>query len=170
MSPGGQPLAGFDQRLVAYLLDGLILGAISMVFILPLYFCLIFLVVAPIATVNGEPVDDATGARTALGVIGVVFLMLALSLVLMYIYEVELALRNGGQTYGKKIAKIRIVPLDPTETLTRRHLTLRFFATYGMNLVPGLGLVDGLFQLWDKPYQQCLHDKAAKTVVVRLTP
>jgi hypothetical protein len=29
--------------------------------------------------------------------------------------------------------------------------------------------VDGLWQLWDKPFQQCLHDKAAGTVVVKLT-
>jgi Predicted membrane protein/domain len=169
LSPGGQPLAGFDKRLIAYLLDGLILGAISMVFVLPLYFCLIFLVVAPIATVNGEAVDSTAGAGIAFGTIAVVFLMLGLSLVIVYIYEVELALRNGGQTYGKKIANIRIVPLDPTETLTRRHLAVRFLARFGMNWVPGLGLVDGLYQLWDKPYQQCLHDKAAKTVVVRLT-
>jgi len=29
--------------------------------------------------------------------------------------------------------------------------------------------VDGLWQLWDKPFQQCLHDKAAGTVGVKLT-
>jgi hypothetical protein len=34
--------------------------------------------------------------------------------------------------------------------------------------IPFLGLIDGLWQLWDKPLQQCLHDKAAQTVVVKL--
>ena len=27
--------------------------------------------------------------------------------------------------------------------------------------------LDGLWQLWDKPLRQCLHDKAADTVVVK---
>ena len=29
--------------------------------------------------------------------------------------------------------------------------------------------VDGLWQLWDKPYLQTLHDKAAQTVVVKVS-
>jgi uncharacterized RDD family membrane protein YckC len=170
MSPGGQPLAEFDKRLVAYLLDVLILGAVNSVIVLPLYFCLVLLVLRPIVTINGEVVDGATGAQVALGLVAIVLVVLVLTLTIAYIYQVELALRAGGQTYGKRIAKIRIVPLNPAETLTRRHLALRFFAQVGMGYVPGLGLVDGLYQLWDKPYQQCLHDKAARTVVVRLTP
>ena len=34
--------------------------------------------------------------------------------------------------------------------------------------MPFLSYVDGLWQLWDKPYQQTLHDKAAKTVVIKV--
>ncbi|MEU3454082.1 hypothetical protein ABZ671_10820 [Micromonospora sp. NPDC006766] len=29
---------------------------------------------------------------------------------------------------------------------------------------------DGFWQLWDKPWQQCLHDKFAGTVVVKVAP
>jgi hypothetical protein len=35
--------------------------------------------------------------------------------------------------------------------------------------VPFLPYLDGLWQLWDKPYQQTLHDKAAKTVVIKVS-
>ena len=35
-------------------------------------------------------------------------------------------------------------------------------------VVPFLSWLDGLWQLWDKPYQQCLHDKVAQTVVVKV--
>jgi len=34
--------------------------------------------------------------------------------------------------------------------------------------VPGLNWIDGLWQLWDKPYRQCLHDKFAETLVIKL--
>jgi hypothetical protein len=33
-----------------------------------------------------------------------------------------------------------------------------------------VGLLDPLWCLWDKPYRQCLHDKPAKTVVVKVDP
>ena len=34
-------------------------------------------------------------------------------------------------------------------------------------VVPFFNWIDGLWQLWDKPFQQCLHDKAVTSVVVR---
>jgi hypothetical protein len=36
-------------------------------------------------------------------------------------------------------------------------------------LRPVLQLPRRLWQLWDKPYQQTLHDKAAQTVVVKVS-
>jgi hypothetical protein len=35
-------------------------------------------------------------------------------------------------------------------------------------IIPFWRWIDGLWQLWDKPYQQCLHDKFARTVVVKV--
>lgn len=169
MSPGGQPLAEFDKRLVAYLLDGLILGGVSLLIVVPLAICGFLFLLPPITTVNGEVVDGAVGFRVVATTLGLWAGMLVLSLAISYAYYVELVLRTGGQTVGKRIMKIRIVPLDPAETLTRRHLGLRFLVQAAMGSV-ALTLLDGLWQLWDKPYQQCLHDKAARTVVVRLTP
>jgi len=168
-SPGGEPLAEFDKRLLAYVIDGLILGGASTVLLVPLYLCGIILLLRPVTTINGEVVGDSAGSTLVLGLLGMWLLLVVLALILSYVYHVELAWRAGGQTYGKRIAKVRVTPLNPAEPLTRRHLAIRIAAQLGLGLVPGLSLVDGLTQLWDKPYRQCLHDKAAKTVVVRLS-
>jgi hypothetical protein len=34
--------------------------------------------------------------------------------------------------------------------------------------VPFFNLLDGLWMLWDKPYLQALHDKAADTAVIKV--
>ena len=164
-SPAGEPLAPFDKRLVAHIIDSLIVGGVAAVIVIPIYVCSIFLVFRTSVGTNGEITSTSS---FLFGFAGIFLAIIVLSALLTYVYYVELALRGGGQTFGKRTMKIRIVPLEPGVALTRRHLALRFLATYGMSLVPGLQWVDGLFQLWDKPYQQCLHDKAAKTVVVRL--
>ena len=36
--------------------------------------------------------------------------------------------------------------------------------------MPFFSYLDGLWQLWDKPFLQTLHDKAAQTVVVKVWP
>jgi len=169
VSPAGAPLADFEKRLLGYVIDYAIQLAVQLVLVIPLWLLVISSAVRTQATVaNGEVVDSAS----FLGLIGLIFVAaiaaIVLGLAFGYLYNVEFALRQNGQTVGKRVAKVRIVPLDPNETLTRRHLTYRFLAEFGLRLVGVLAWIDGLWQLWDKPYRQCLHDKAAKTVVVRL--
>ncbi len=38
----------------------------------------------------------------------------------------------------------------------------------GQTAGTGIFRVDGLRQLWDKPQQQCLHDKVPSTLVIKL--
>jgi len=167
-SPAGYPLAEWIQRGVARLIDGLIVGGISSVILIPVYIYVVLSVIPPITTINGEPVAEINPFAIIgpmLGLIGFVFL---LSFILNYVYEVELLVRGGGQTIGKRIMKIKVIPVDPAQTLTRGHAVRRMLAQFGLGLVPGLGLVNVLFPLWDKPYQQALHDKFAKTLVIKL--
>jgi uncharacterized RDD family membrane protein YckC len=165
VSPGGYPLADFGQRLAARIIDGLIVGAVAMVVLIPAYIYFAFAVIGPSVTVDGEVVDP--GPEIVLPLLGFIAFVFVFSLVLAYVYEVEIMFRTG-QTPGKRIMKIRIIPVDPAQTLTRGHAVRRFLVIQGANLVPGLSWVDGLFQLWDKPYRQCLHDKFAKTLVIKL--
>lgn len=93
--------------------------------------------------------------------------LLVVAMALYYVYYVELMFRSG-QTVGKKVMSLRVVPLDPAGTLTRAMAARRYLVQIvAGTLLPGLVYLDGLWQLWDKPYQQCLHDKAADTVVVK---
>jgi uncharacterized RDD family membrane protein YckC len=91
-----------------------------------------------------------------------------LMLVLYYVYDVEMMFRSG-QTFGKKLMKIKVVPLDPAATLTRAAAAKRYGVEFVAGMfVPFFSYVDGFWQLWDKPYQQTLHDKAAGTIVIKV--
>lgn len=79
-------------------------------------------------------------------------------------------LTTRGQTFGKRWMKIRVAMLqDGTNPAGQPGWTRA--AVYALPpIVPCCGslfwLVNVLWCLWDQPYHQCLHDKAAKTVVV----
>ncbi|MEV4416637.1 RDD family protein [Catellatospora sp. NPDC049609] len=174
LAPNGLPLASFGDRLLAFLLDGLIAGVISMVVTLPASFIWIFSFVATIEEsagdydVYGQPVPP-----DFLALFGPMMIFFAVvfgfTLVFTYLYYVEYQLRKGGQTVGKKALKIRIVMANPAEALTRGALTKRWAVERVVGLfVPFFSYLDGFWQLWDKPLQQCLHDKAARTVVVKV--
>ena len=88
----------------------------------------------------------------------------------LYLYHVEYLLRSGGQTLGKKALKLRVVPLDPNAVLNRSMAGKRYLAEFvGGMVIPVFSYVDGLWQLWDKPFRQTLHDKFAQTVVIKVT-
>ncbi|MDF3292931.1 RDD family protein [Streptomyces silvisoli] len=79
-------------------------------------------------------------------------------------------LTTRGQTFGKQFMKIRVAMLD-NGALPAGQPGWTRAAVYALPpIVPCCGslfwLVNVLWLLWDKPYQQALHDKAAKTVVV----
>ncbi|GAA3737342.1 hypothetical protein GCM10022225_20190 [Plantactinospora mayteni] len=169
VSPSGQPLASFVDRLLAYLIDAAILGGTMMVIMIPA-FVVFFLTVGRDFFTVPDP-DSYVVEPDPLGFL-VPFLLLEAALLVVafaiqYLYQVELTKRTG-QTVGKRVMKIKIVPLDPAGSIGRAPLARRYLVQAGGGLVPGLSYIDGLWQLWDKPYQQCLHDKFARTVVVKV--
>ena len=166
LSPGGHRLAEFTDRLVARLIDGLILGVISVAIILPGYLAVFFTIVDPTTFEPDGTVDEPFGLIVALlALTGAVILV---GLLLAYLYEVEAMFRTG-QTIGKRVMKIQVIPVDPARTLTRGLAAKRFLVQHvAAAVVPGLNWIDGLWQLWDKPYRQCLHDKFATTLVIKL--
>ncbi|HEU4425791.1 MAG TPA: RDD family protein [Pilimelia sp.] len=165
LSPGGQPLASFADRLLAYLVDVAVLTGVLLVFAIPAFVVLFVFVLLP----------DAAAAQTEPDVWAVfVFVLLfelalvLLSLIFTYVYYVEMMI-GTGQTLGKKVMKIRIVPLDPAATLNRAMAAKRYLVhVVAGTFLPFFSYLDGFWQLWDKPFQQCLHDKFAETVVVKV--
>ncbi len=173
LSPAGQPLASFGDRLLAWLIDTALATVVVMVLFMPVFLVLWWRMFREVTRTNPdgtlvEP-DPATFLTDfflplLLFEIGIFVVLLGL----YWLYHVEY-LKRGGQTLGKKIMKLRVVPLDPTRTLDRRMAGRRWLVQYlACSLVPGLSYADGFWQLWDKPWQQCLHDKFAATVVVKV--
>ncbi|MEV4491621.1 RDD family protein [Micromonospora coxensis] len=171
LAPNGQPLASFGDRLLAALIDGAIMGGVAAVLAVPAV--LIFVMVMmpdltatnPDGTLASDPFTDFLLPLLALEA-GLFALIFALT----YVYQVEMTLRTG-QTVGKRVMKLKIVPFDPTVALARGVLAKRWLAhQVGGSFIPGFSYLDGLWQLWDKPWQQCLHDKFARTVVVKVAP
>jgi len=174
LSPGGAPLADFGSRLAAYLIDSLILGGIALVIALPVFFIVFFNRMSDLIDAT-DPYTGNVDSSTFftdffLPILLVELGLILLMLVIYYFYTVEMLLRSG-QTLGKKAMKIRVVPIDPAATLTRGMATKRYLIEYAVAaLVPFFSYLDGFWQLWDKPYQQTLHDKVAKTVVIKVFP
>ncbi|MFC4019815.1 RDD family protein [Micromonospora sp. GCM10011542] len=171
LSPGGQPLASFADRLLAALIDTAVFMGLGIVLAVPAMIIMMVVILPDLVRVkpDGTVVQPDLLNDFLLPFLWIELAILAISLVAAYVYHVEMMFRTG-QTYGKKAMKLRIVPLDPTRTLDRRAAVKRFLVQNVASLVlPGLSYLDGLWQLWDKPWQQCLHDKFAETVVVKVS-
>ncbi|GHF45522.1 MULTISPECIES: RDD family protein [Streptomyces] len=143
---GMPPLANRFKRLVARIIDGLIVGVpITAIF--------------SAATRGWDPTQD-NGKTSGLGI---------LIAVVYFVYE-GLMLTSRGQTLGKMAMKIRVGMLDNGAVPAGSAGWTRA-AVYNLpEIVPCCGflfwLINVLWCTWDQPYHQCIHDKAAKTVVV----
>ncbi|MEH0841330.1 RDD family protein [Micromonospora sp. CPCC 205711] len=176
--PHGLPLAGYGARLAAKLID----------------FGLVFLLNA---AVNGwfvwryvrelRPALDEAWRRVSTNdtttaplpppgeqAAWLLIAILTIATALWFAYEVP-SMAANGQTFGKRIMRIRAVPLEADQPLGFGRATRRW-STMGLPTLLwyccGLGLllqlVDAVSALFDHPLRQALHDKRARTVVVEL--
>jgi uncharacterized RDD family membrane protein YckC len=147
---GMAPLAGYGQRFLARLLDSAVLVAFDV------------LVAAAVLRGSLRHPDDAPYGRQVL--VGV------LTFLLFFAYEGAMTAARG-QTLGKMALRIRAARLaDGAIPGTAGWGRAAVYALPGMLSAflvgPLFWLVNVLWCTWDRPYRQCLHDKAAKTVVV----
>ncbi|MFY1689404.1 RDD family protein [Plantactinospora sp. WMMB782] len=105
---------------------------------------------------------------------GLQVVILLIAVALWFAYEVP-SVANTGQTFGKRVMRIKVVPLAETEQLGFG----RSFRRWNLLGLPvflwsccGIGfliqLVDCALAFFDRPLRQSLHDKRGQTVVVRL--
>jgi uncharacterized RDD family membrane protein YckC len=154
-APDGRPLAGPGERFIAKFLDGILVFAGLIVGFMPFLF-LMYVV----------PQDGPLPAVVA--IIGGVLVFFGVP----YLYDVEYAFRTNGQTLGKRVMKITVIPLEPGAPLTRGAMAKRWVVTMVFNILTNcyVGFLDPLWLLWDKPYRQALHDKWPRTTVIKLPP
>ncbi|RSN51831.1 hypothetical protein DMH12_21100 [Streptomyces sp. WAC 04229] len=102
---------------------------------------------------------DAGGGETAQAVlVG----WLALSFLIYF----PVCVAEFGSTLGKRICKVRVVDRESGLNIGFWRALLREVCWPAFSLVPVLGLLNSLWCCWDRPYQQCLHDKLAETVAI----
>ncbi|MCC9308933.1 RDD family protein [Kitasatospora sp. RB6PN24] len=139
--PGSRQLAGAADRFLARLIDGAIL-------LVPVVLIQVLL-------------------STAIGV----WLAAVVDAAIYFGYEALMLLTQGQQSIGKKAMKLRVVDAAHGGRPTDNQLLARtavFALPQAVYCIGSLfALVNVLSLTWDKPLQQCFHDKAGKTVVVK---
>jgi uncharacterized RDD family membrane protein YckC len=164
VGPGGTPLAEPWQRLVAYLLDSLIVGAVLLIPVLLLFAALFAVFFTSIQA--GSPPGAAE--ILLLEVVGFA-IILPLQIIASYVYYVRMC-HKTGQTVGKRVMKIRVVRAVDGGAIDLRVAKRRWIVQHVSAVVAFyFNLADALWLLWDQPYRQCLHDKCAETLVVQVT-
>lgn len=154
--------AGLGRRLAARLVDSVVLGAVTAVAAVPLGVKAADHVDEKIdaAKRSGQTVTvwllDGTTA-TCLGIV------LAVLLLFGVVYE-ALPTARWGRTLGKKLCGLQVRDIEAHEP-PAFGAALRRWLVYS---VPGLlliGVVGVVWCLFDRPWHQCWHDKAAHTFV-----
>ncbi|MGR4880651.1 RDD family protein [Streptomyces sp. LARHCF249] len=166
---GMPPLGDIGKRVVARIIDGLIVTA-------PFFLITLFAFwLIGIAWPTDDPYTGEMQMSDAASTwLGVAFLLWALIWFVAYIAYDWFLTRKSGQTLGKKAMSLRVAVLNdgslpPSNVALGRAATLWLPCLLPCCLGPVWWIVVLISILVDKPYQQGLHDKAAKTVVVRST-
>ncbi|WP_405781785.1 RDD family protein [Streptomyces sp. NBC_01378] len=154
--------AGLGKRLAARLIDSVVLGAVTAVAAVPLGTKAIDHIDGKIdaAKASGREatvwlLDGTTGAY--LGIV------LAVLLVAGVLYE-ALPTAKWGRTLGKKVCGLQVRDIEEHEAPTF-GAALRRWLVYSVTGLLAIGVLGVLWCLFDRPWRQCWHDKAARTFV-----
>jgi uncharacterized RDD family membrane protein YckC len=160
--PGGPPYSEWWKRVVAAIIDGLIITIPGS----------ILLALLGLGTFAGAEItcDPNTGVCTTDAGPGVFIGFLVSMLVYAAIaigYQVYFNGGEKGQTVGKMAMKIRVRDDATGGPIGYGKAFLRWLVGWALGIFTcGIGLlIDLLFPLWD-PKRQTLHDKAANSVVI----
>ena len=151
----GLAKAGRAQRLLAILIDSMVIGvpAMFLAIALPAY-------QAYVERAGGQPAISNGALIGAMAVFGI--------FVIGYVAYQFYWIWKNGQTLGKKIMKIKIVRVDGSRASFPRIFFLRAMLPGVFGVIPVLGilfsLTDALF-IFGEP-QRCVHDYLADTIVV----
>jgi uncharacterized RDD family membrane protein YckC len=157
------PLAPWWKRLVALIIDGLILGLGSVMLVLAIG------IIADLARNHQAPTSTTSTTGGGAVVIGFVVLWL-LSCIPLAIYYGIMNGSRRGQTVGKMALSIAVRDARTGAKLGFWRAVGRFAITAVFILLLYVPyLVDSLAPLWDKR-RQAWHDKVVHSVVVDLKP
>ncbi len=157
----GRPLAEWWKRVVAAIIDGIIIS-------IPFYILTAIFSVGISSTVECDPVTGICEGGG--GFIAGFFISWLIFMVLAIAYYVYFHGNEKGQTPGKMIMKIQVRDEATGGPLGYGKAALRWLVAGALGFLCGIGsLLDALWPLWD-PKRQALHDKAVSTVVIDVGP
>jgi uncharacterized RDD family membrane protein YckC len=161
------PLAPWGTRAAARILDSVIEGVIAMPFVLWLVWPSLQRFIDAVPTDGSQPSQAVMSALES-DLLAASTTITVISVVVSFLYQVPQN-KAWGRTLGKRALGIRIRPLVADVPLAWWQVLARWAFFEACSVVAGglLLFVDVLWPLWDKPWQQALHDKAARTIVVR---
>ncbi|MFF3768456.1 RDD family protein [Streptomyces sp. NPDC001922] len=154
--------AALGRRFAARLIDTVLLGGAVAAAAVPL----ISLALGHIddklekARLTGETVTVWLVDGTTAGYFGAV---LGVLLVAGVLYE-ALPVAKWGRTVGKRLCGVQVLDIETHDTPSF-GAALRRWLLYGLFGVLAVGIVNVLWCLFDRPWRQCWHDKAARTFV-----
>ncbi|MGK5500143.1 RDD family protein [Streptomyces sp. URMC 125] len=156
--------AGLGRRLGARLVDGLVTAAVTGAVAFPF--------VGPSVDHFREQVEEVEQAGVTRQVWlvdgttgGYLAIVLGAFLLFGLLYEV-LPTARWGRTLGKRLFGVTVLGIEEQDTPSF-GAALRRWLVYGVLSLVGIGVVNALWCLFDKPWRQCWHDKAARTFVAR---
>ncbi|MBO3748380.1 RDD family protein [Streptosporangiaceae bacterium NEAU-GS5] len=164
-------LAGPGERLLARLIDNLVVGVLTS----PAYVLIVIWLSDDFSELMRQVADNRSPDPQTIFTLELSTLKWALLIgpftaVVNFFYD-WIQHARWGRTIGKRAMKIKVVDLSTREPITSR-MAARRSAVYA--LIPAVPFVGGLFSLADSLWlfqdpvaRQCLHDKAATTVVVK---
>ncbi|MFD4033079.1 RDD family protein [Streptomyces sp. NPDC058637] len=158
---GMPPLAEPGKRILARLIDFLIIS-------IPLY--LISLPFGGAVDVTSDNGDDDLGDAISNSYSGHQLIWSLIGLVVYVAYDTYLT-HKDGRTLGKRLLKMRVAMLNDGTVPDTGSALMRAVVLWLPALLccPCLWwLINIVLMFTDKPYRQCLQDKAAKTVVVNV--
>ena len=155
--------SGFGVRLIAWLIDGLLLGVAMGIVMTPLLIGLIggLMAAASRSMTERGDVDEAEAMAMVLAATGGIFLIVVLVSVVQVLYLV-LFIGLKGQTPGKMFMGIKVVDEQGGVPGIGRAIMREVIGKFLSGLLFDLGF---LWAAWD-PQRQTWHDKIATTWVV----
>ncbi|MGW2861629.1 RDD family protein [Streptomyces sp. NPDC001205] len=156
--------AGLGRRLIARLVDSVLLGALVGGLAVPLVVQAADHIQEKIdaAKLSGQTVTVYLLDGTTAGLLGIV---LGVFLVLGLLYE-ALPTAKWGRTLGKKLCGVQVRGIESYEPPTFGQAVRRWLV-YGVLGLLAVGVVNVAWCLFDRPWRQCWHDKAARTFVAQ---